>query len=92
MRSTATDRFWKLYADLPVEVRKQAKEAYQLFISNSQHPGLQFKRVHSTRLIYSVRISIDFRALGIIEGDEITWFWIGGHAEYDNILKRLRRA
>ena len=92
MKSTATERFWKRYADLPADVRKQAREAYRLFLGNPQHPGLHFKRVHSRRPIFSVRISIDYRALGIIEQDEITWFWIGGHAEYDQILSKMRGA
>jgi hypothetical protein len=91
MKSSATERFWKLYADLPAEVRKQAREAYRLFIENPHHPGLHFKRLLSTRAIYSVRISLDYRAVGIIEEDEITWFWIGGHAEYDNLVKKLSR-
>ena len=30
-----------------------------------------------------------YRALGLWEGDTITWFWIGSHAEYDTLLARL---
>lgn len=26
------------------------------------------------------------------EGDDITWFWIGSHAEYDALVARLRRT
>lgn len=29
------------------------------------------------------------RAVGLRDGDLVTWFWIGSHAEYDEILKRL---
>ena len=92
MNSTTTERFWKCYAALPAEVRSQAKEAYALFVKDPYYPSLHFKRIHSTRPIFSVRISIDYRAVGIVEGNEITWFWIGSHAEYDNLLKRLRNA
>jgi hypothetical protein len=92
MNSTTTERFWKCYAALPAEVRSQAKEAYALFVKDPYYPSLHFKRIHSTRPIFSVRISIDYRAVGIVEGNEITWFWIGLHAEYDNLLKRLRNA
>ena len=91
MKSSTTERFWKCYRELPVEVRKQAKDCYSLFFNDPHHPSLHFKRIHSPRPIYSVRISIDYRAVGIVEGDEITWFWIGPHAEYDGIVKRLRR-
>ena len=33
-----------------------------------------------------------YRAVGVIDGEAITWFWIGSHADYDNLLKRLRNV
>lgn len=51
--------------------------------------GLYFKRVGKQRPIYSVRIGLNFRALGILEGDSVLWFWIGIHDEYDRLLKHL---
>ena len=92
MKSTTTQRFWKYYGVLPAEVRKQAKDAYELFSDNPHYPSPHFKRVHSTRPIFSVRINIDYRAVGILEGDEVTWFWIGSHQEYETLIKRLRNA
>jgi mRNA-degrading endonuclease RelE of RelBE toxin-antitoxin system len=65
MISHTTKRFRKLLTELPKEVQKQAKEAYTDFKNDPYHPGLHFKRVHSTRPIYSARISIDYRAVGI---------------------------
>jgi hypothetical protein len=76
MKSTTTERFWKWYDALPTEVRKQAKDAYGLFSKNPYHPSLHFKRIHSTRPIFSVRINIDYRAVGILDDDEITWLWM----------------
>ena len=35
---------------------------------------------------------MDYRAVGIMDDDEITWFWIGSHADYNNLLKRLKKA
>jgi len=92
MNSATTERFWKCYAALPEQVKVQAREAYALFANNPYYPSLHFKRIHSARPIFSVRVSIDYRAVGIVQGDEITWFWIGSHAEYDDLLKRVRRA
>ncbi len=40
----------------------------------------------STEPIYSVRISRGYRALGLRDGDLVTWFWIGSHADYDKLL------
>jgi hypothetical protein len=39
--------------------------------------------------IYSVRITLAYRTVGVLKNDEITWFWIGNHAEYDRLLKSL---
>ena len=50
-------------------------------------PALQAR--HSTRPIYSVRIGLGYRALGVREADEIVWFWIGSHADYDQLLSDL---
>jgi hypothetical protein len=44
------------------------------------------KKVHAVDPIYSVRISRDYRALGVQTADEIVWFWIGSHADYERIL------
>ncbi len=89
MKSHTTERFRKLFAALPESVREQAREAYRFFRENPQHPGLQFKRVHPTKPIYLARINIDYRVLGARDGDEIAWFWIGSHDDYDKLLARL---
>jgi len=92
MKSLTNDHFWKCYAGLPQDVRRQAKEAYTLFAKDPYYPRLHFKRIHSTRPIFSARINTDYRAVDLIDGDEITWFWIGPHADHDNLLKRLRNT
>ncbi|MGA7501801.1 MAG: hypothetical protein WBX00_34140 [Isosphaeraceae bacterium] len=51
--------------------------------------SLQFKRVSSRQPIYSARVGLGHRALGLWEGNTITWFWIGSHAEYDTLRARL---
>jgi hypothetical protein len=40
----------------------------------------------STEPIDSVRISRGYRALGLRDGDLVTWFWIGSHTDYDKLL------
>ena len=90
MTSRTTERFRKSLSALPDQVKRRARHAYMWFQRNPNHPGLQFKQVHSTRPIYSARISLDYRALGILEGDEMIWFWIGSHADYDRLLAGMR--
>lgn len=89
MRSRATPRFWAAYRDLPPQIQDLARKAYLLFRENPRHPSLQFKRVHDSEPIYAVRVTLGYRALGLLEDDEIVWFWIGSHAEYDRVLNRL---
>jgi hypothetical protein len=89
MKSHTTKRFRKAFGGLPRQIQRQAREAYKLFKQNPYHPGVRFKRVHPTSLIYSARISIDYRAVGVLDGDESIWFWIGPHADYDKLISQL---
>jgi hypothetical protein len=89
VKSRATPRFWVSYRDLPTEVKEAARKAYRLFRENPQHPSLQFKKVHAREPLYSVRVTLGYRALGLLDGDEIAWFWIGTHATYDRLLDNL---
>jgi mRNA-degrading endonuclease RelE of RelBE toxin-antitoxin system len=89
MTSRTTMRFRNDLRALPAEVRKQAAEAYKLFLDNPRHPSLQFKQVHATEPIYSVRISRNYRAVGVLLGQEMLWFWIGAHGDYEKLLRGL---
>ena len=51
--------------------------------------GLHFKRVGRTRPVYSIRIRDYYRALGLLHGDTITWFWIGNHDVYERLVKDI---
>ena len=57
--------------------------------TNSQHQCLRIKKVHGREPIYSARVALGYRALGFLEGDDISWFWIGAHADFDRLLARL---
>ena len=89
MTSHLTEDFVALFRLLPSEIQQLARKNYQLWRNNPRHPSLQFKRVHNQELLYSVRVGIGWRAVGLIEGDAIYWFWIGSHADYDKLLSRL---
>ncbi len=74
---------------LPAHVRQQAREAYRLFQQNPAHPGLRFKQVLADPPIYSARVGISYRAVGVLDGDTVVWYWIGSHADYDKLLAQL---
>ncbi len=86
MRSHTTERFRKAFSALPPHVQRQARRAYRQFVADPAHPSLQFKQVHPSRPIYSARVSLGYRALGVREGDDLIWFWIGSHADYDRLI------
>jgi hypothetical protein len=86
VKSQANARFWNLFRQLRPEVQDQARAMYRIFAVNPRHPSLQFKRVSQARPVYSVRISRDYRAVGILQDDGIIWFWIGSHQDYDRLL------
>ena len=89
MKSSATPRFSAAYHELPTDTQGLARKAYRLFASNPRHRSLRFKKVHGHEPIYSVRVTLGYRAVGLLEGDDITWIWIGAHADYDRLLARL---
>ena len=89
MISHINSRFRKAFQKLPPPVREAARETYRLWKKNPQHSSLQFKTIHPTKPIYSVRIGIHWRAIGIREKETIIWFWIGSREEYTNLKKRL---
>jgi hypothetical protein len=89
MTSRTTRQFREMFAALPQQTQRQPREAYRLFRENLLHPGLHFKRVHPKPPTYSARVGIGYRAVGVTDGEVITWFWIGTHAEYDKLLNRL---
>ena len=88
MKSRVSARFWKAYDRLPPEIQDNADRAYLLWHDNPTHPSLQFKRIHSQTPIYSVRIGRGYRALGLMSGETIYWYWIGGHDEYLRLLRQ----
>jgi len=87
MKSHITGKFRKLFRRLPAKIQEQARQAYRLFLVNPHHPSLRFKSIHPTRPIYSVRIGLNYRAVGIQEGNTIIWFWIGAHTKYERLIR-----
>ena len=89
MNSYLPEDFLACFQALPQNVQEKPRKNYRLRRPNREHPGLRFRRVHADEPIYSIRVGIGWRALGLREGDDIYWFWIGSHADYDNLLAQL---
>ncbi len=91
MRSHLTKDFIKLFYSLPDRIKLLAKQKYRQWKENSQHPSLNFKELISGSNIYSVRIGLGWRAIGVRNDDNIIWFWIGSHSDYDQLIKKIRK-
>jgi hypothetical protein len=89
LKSHLTESFITSFRHLPKRIQQSARRDYQIWKRDPLHPSLQFKRVGKKHEAYSVRVGIGWRALGVKEGNTIVWFWIGPHAEYDQILRRM---
>jgi len=88
MTHHANADFWNDYHALPVEIRARADKQFALLKSNPQHRSLQFKKIgerHGEE-IWSVRVTLKYRALAIRLADEYLWFWIGEHNVYDALI------
>ena len=71
MKSSVTHVFRKQLDRLPASVQEQAAKAYALWQADPYHNSLQFKKVSQRQPIYSARVSLNYRVLGLWEGDHI---------------------
>ena len=81
----ASPRFWNAYHGLPAEVQKLANRSFELLKGNPRHPSLHFKKAGR---FWSARGGLTHRALAIEADEDLIWFWIGSHGEYDRLLGR----
>lgn len=86
MKSATLPSFWSAYRSLNRSTRNQARKAYILWVENPFHPSLHFKCINQQEDIWSVRISLGYRAVGVFEGDTVTWFWAGSHDDYERFF------
>lgn len=89
MTSRTTDRFRKAFRRLPSEAQRKARQAFRRWQADPSHPAVRFKPVHPTKPIYSARVGLHWRALGVRAGNQVIWFWIGSHEDYSHLLSTL---
>ena len=89
MKSRTTEKFRSLLAAALPERQAKIRSAYLLWCESPAHPSLHFKKVHPRLPIYSVRVDLNWRAVGVLQGDTLLWFWVGPHGEYEALLKAL---
>jgi hypothetical protein len=80
----AAPEFWTSYNALPISVQRLAEKSFDLLKSDPRHPSLRLKKVGR---YWSARVGQHHRALAVEAPDGLVWFWIGTHAEYDQLLR-----
>jgi hypothetical protein len=85
VKHRATPRFWYCYRRLPANVQQLANGCFELLKNDSRHPSLQFKKVGQ---FWSARVGLHYRAVAVEYGQDLLWFWIGTHADYDALLRQ----
>jgi hypothetical protein len=77
------------YRALPADIRARADKQFALLKENPNHGSLQFKKigVREGREIWSVRVTLSYRASGFKDVAGYVWFWIGGHNIYDVLIQ-----
>ena len=85
MKSSTKKSFRTRYAALPPGIRTLARKNFRLWLRNPRHPSIQFKK---TGNFWSARIGDSHRALAMMIGERVDWFWIGSHDEYERIIGR----
>lgn len=86
MTSETLPSFWSRYRSLPASVREAARKAYRLWSDNPFHPSLHFKCINREENVWSARITRGYRALGVLDGSAVTWFWVGSHDSYERFF------
>ena len=86
MKHVTLASFWNHYDALPENVQRLADRQFERLRADPFHPSLHFKKVGRRRQLWSARVGIDYRALGMDKPEGVLWIWIGTHAEYDRLL------
>jgi len=81
----ASSRYWTCYDALPEDVRQQADRQFALLKSNPSHPSLHFMKVGKFR---SARVIPLVGTSATESGNDLIWFWVGTHTEYERLIKK----
>ncbi|RLC73958.1 MAG: hypothetical protein DRI52_00825 [Chloroflexi bacterium] len=74
------------YRSLDKTIKRRVRKAHRLWMQNPFHSSLHFKCINAEENIWSVRITLGYRAIGILEDDTVTGFWIGSHDDYERFF------
>lgn len=81
------DAYWRHFDELPAAVRKLAERNYELWKKNPNHPSLRFKQIHPELPIFSFRVGMRHRTVGVRADDQrVVWFWMGSFEHFRALI------
>ncbi len=81
------EAYWTQFDDLPRDIRKLAEENYHSWKENPRNPGLRFKQIHGKLPIFSFRVGMRHRTVGVETDDgKIVWFWVGSFETFEKSI------
>ena len=81
------DSYWTAFDDLPRDIQKLAESNYKLWKEKPSHASLRFKQIHPSKPIFSFRVGLRHRTVGVQTPDEnLVWFWIGSFEQYKDTI------
>lgn len=83
MTSRGTPDFWRLYRKLLPDIQEAARVAYRKLREDPAHPSLHLERLRNDPRVWCVRVTLNYRAVGLRQGDDWIWVWIGHHREFE---------
>jgi hypothetical protein len=84
MKHFTSSSFWQSYNQLPINIQLIANASFVKLKNHNHYPSLHLKKVGR---YWSVRIGKKHRAIAVEVDSGLLWFWIGGHAEYEQLIK-----
>lgn len=71
----------------PADVEKLAVRQFERPKADPFHPSLHVEKVGRRKQLWSARVGIGHRVLGLDKLEGVVWAWIGTHADYDRLLR-----
>jgi len=79
MRLRFTKSYTLLYRKLPEHIKERADKQLRLLLENPRHPSLRLQKMKGHRDHWRIRVTLHYRIVFQIEGDEYVLRKIGPH-------------
>ncbi len=77
---------------LPKTIRRIVDAQFEQFLKYMYHPSLNNESIEDNKRgrhrngSRSVRITLRYRALYVVDGDMNVWYWVGSHEDYNDFI------